>query len=70
MCVSSASTGLCGGCRETGIPTATAGPLDPLFADEISCTQTKQADEGVGCGPGGPPHQECLSPPASPPAVQ
>ena len=23
MCVSSASTGLCGGCRVTGIPTAT-----------------------------------------------
>ena len=24
MCVNRASTGLCGGCRETGIPTATA----------------------------------------------
>jgi hypothetical protein len=21
--------------------------------------QAKQADEGVGCGPGGPPHFEC-----------
>ena len=28
-------------------------PLDPLLA--------KQADRGVGCGPGGPPHHLCLS---------
>jgi hypothetical protein len=27
VCVSSASTGLCGGCRVTGIPTATRGKL-------------------------------------------
>ena len=31
-------------------------PLDPLLASEISFLQTQQADEGVGCGPGGPPH--------------
>ena len=30
VCVRSASTDPCGGCRATGIPTATAGPLDPL----------------------------------------
>ena len=27
MCVSSASTGLCGGCRVIGIPTATSEPI-------------------------------------------
>jgi hypothetical protein len=26
----------------------------PLFGNEISFLQTQQADEGVGCGPGGP----------------
>jgi hypothetical protein len=29
--------------------------LDPLFANGISFFKTRQADEGVGCGPGGPP---------------
>jgi hypothetical protein len=33
-------------------------PLDPLCANAINLIQTEQADEGVGCGPGGPPHQE------------
>ena len=31
-------------------------PLDPLFANEISFIHAVQADGGVGCGPGGPPH--------------
>jgi hypothetical protein len=31
-------------------------PLDPLFDNEISIIETRQADVGVGCGPGGPPH--------------
>jgi len=31
-------------------------PLDPLFVNEINLIQTKKADEGVGCGPGGPPY--------------
>jgi hypothetical protein len=31
-------------------------PLDPPIANEFSPIQTKQADEGVGCGPGSPPH--------------
>jgi hypothetical protein len=31
-------------------------PLDPLLAGAISFIYTKQADGGVGCGPGGPPH--------------
>ena len=35
-------------------------PLDPLLASEIRFIQTQQADVGVGCGPGGPPHSpEC-----------
>ena len=34
-------------------------PLDPPVANEFSSIQTKQADEGVGCRPGGPPHFEC-----------
>jgi hypothetical protein len=34
-------------------------PLDPLFGNEFRFFQTQQADEGVGCGPGGPPHQAC-----------
>jgi hypothetical protein len=37
-------------------------PLDPLLANEISFNQTKQADEGVGCGPGvRPTGLECLT---------
>jgi hypothetical protein len=32
VCVRSASTDLCGGCRATGIPTATAGLAVPLVA--------------------------------------
>ena len=32
-------------------------PPDPLFANEITFIQTRRADEGVGCAPGGPPHQ-------------
>ena len=32
-------------------------PLDPILANEGTFTQrTGQADEGVGRGPGGPPH--------------
>jgi hypothetical protein len=31
-------------------------PLDPLLANGISFVHHVQADEGVGCGPGGPPH--------------
>jgi hypothetical protein len=31
-------------------------PQDPPPPVEISFLQTQQADEGVGCGPGGPPH--------------
>jgi hypothetical protein len=34
-------------------------PLDPPVANEFSSIETKQADAGVGCGPGGPPHFEC-----------
>ena len=34
-------------------------PLDPPVANRFTSIQTKQADEGVGCGPGGPPHFEC-----------
>src|ERR1035441_8898010 len=38
-------------------------PLDLLLANEISFHQTKQAGEGVGCGPGvRPTGLECLSP--------
>jgi hypothetical protein len=32
-------------------------PLDPLFASDISFIYDARADEGVGCGPGGPPHK-------------
>ena len=46
--------GICG-----ADPLVRAGPLDPLFADEISFIHTVQADGGVGCGPGGPPHIQC-----------
>jgi hypothetical protein len=30
-------------------------PLDPLFGRRRF---SQQADEGVGCGPGGPPHED------------
>ena len=36
-------------------PLVRTGPLDPLLANEISLNQTKQAGEGVGCGPGSAP---------------
>jgi hypothetical protein len=32
-------------------------PLDPLFRNEMSLLRSQRADEGVGCGPGGPPHK-------------
>ena len=32
-------------------------PLDPLFCNEISLIESQRADEGVGRGPGGPPHK-------------
>ena len=39
-----------------------ADPLDPLLANEIGFNQTKQAGEGVGCGPGvRPTGLECLT---------
>ena len=31
-------------------------PQDPLFCYEMNFIQSQRADEGVGCGPGGPPH--------------
>jgi len=37
-------------------PRSARVPLDPLFANGTSFLKTRQADEGVGCGPGGPPH--------------
>jgi hypothetical protein len=39
-------------------------PLDPLLASEISFLQTRQADEGVGCGPRGsaPPPLQIVQP--------
>ena len=30
-----------------------ADPLDPLFCNEMSFIQSRRADPGVGCGPGG-----------------
>ncbi len=30
-------------------------PLDPPLASQMS-SRSVEADEGVGCGPGGPPH--------------
>jgi hypothetical protein len=33
-------------------------PLDPPVANEFNSVQTKQAVEGVGCRPGGLPHNE------------
>src|ERR1039457_1963737 len=52
---------------ETGDPDTVVGqtpwsarvPLDPLLAREIRFIPTQQADVGVGCVLGGPPHQEC-----------
>ena len=34
-------------------------PLDPPLAKEVNFTNPEQADGGVGCGPGGPPHRQC-----------
>jgi hypothetical protein len=31
-------------------------PLDPLSCKEINLIQSRRADEGAGCGPGGPTH--------------
>jgi hypothetical protein len=50
---------------ETEYPDALVGqtpwsarvPLDPLLCNEISLIESQRADEGVGCGPGGPPHK-------------
>src|ERR1039458_6370330 len=36
-----------------GSPWTRSSPVKSRFI------QTQQADVGVGCGPGGPPHQEC-----------
>jgi hypothetical protein len=38
-------------------PWSARAPLDPLFGNEISLIESQRADEGVGCGPGGPPHK-------------
>ena len=50
MCVSSASTGLCGGCRATGIPTATS--IQPVHVDDFKSWRRKcpkcQAREAAG----------------------
>jgi hypothetical protein len=40
-------------------PRSARVPLDPPIVNELSLIQTKQADEGVGCRPGGPPHDGC-----------
>jgi hypothetical protein len=38
-------------------PLVRAGPPGPAsFDNEIRLVHGEQADEGVGCGPGGPPH--------------
>ena len=37
-------------------------PLDPLFANGIKGMYAELADEGVGRGPGGPPHIQCRIP--------
>ena len=34
-------------------------PPDPFIVHELTSIQTPKADEGVGCGPGGPPHTAC-----------
>src|ERR1035441_6232344 len=44
----------CESCRNCG-----ADPLDPLLANESDSYTRQQADGGVGCGPGGPPHNQC-----------
>jgi hypothetical protein len=46
-----------GGADPRADPWSARVPMDPLLADEISLAHAKQADGGVGCGPGGPPHQ-------------
>src|ERR1035437_10642319 len=43
----------------TPIPWSARVPLDPLFAIEVSFIHAVQADGGVGCEPGGPPHNQC-----------
>ena len=43
-------------CEWTSRGEVKARTLDPLLVNEINFIQTKKADEGVGCGPGGPPH--------------
>jgi len=40
-------------------PRSARVPLDPLSADEIGFIYAVKADGGVGCGPGGPPHNQC-----------
>jgi len=40
-------------------PGLRGSPWTRRSPNEFSSIQTKQADEGVGCGPGGPPHFEC-----------
>ena len=32
-------------------------PRDPLSCNKTSFIQSQRADVGVGCGPGGPPHE-------------
>ena len=39
-------------------PLVCAVPLDPPVTNKFGSNQTEQADEGVGCGPGGPPYFE------------
>jgi hypothetical protein len=40
-------------------PQSARVPPDPLFGSKLSLIHTQEADGGVGCGPGGPPHNEC-----------
>jgi hypothetical protein len=40
-----------------GPPGPRGSPWTRSFANEIRLVQYRQADEGVGCGPGGPPHK-------------
>jgi hypothetical protein len=45
-------------------PWSAGDPLVALLAREIGFIHgTGQSDEGVGCGPGGPPHRSCYFPP-------
>ncbi len=37
-------------------PRSARVPLDPLLTNEGGFMRTAHADGGVGCGPGGPPH--------------